>query len=36
MDLREIRWEGVNWMLLAQDREQWWDLVNITMNLRVT
>jgi hypothetical protein len=21
MDLREIRWEGVDWMLLAQDRD---------------
>jgi hypothetical protein len=23
MDLREIRWEGVDWMHLAQDRGQW-------------
>jgi hypothetical protein len=22
MDLREMRWEGVNWMHLAQDRDQ--------------
>jgi hypothetical protein len=22
MDLREIRWEGVDWMHLAQDRDQ--------------
>jgi hypothetical protein len=21
--LREIRWEGVDWMHLAQDRDQW-------------
>jgi hypothetical protein len=23
MDLREIRWEGVDWMHLAQDRNEW-------------
>jgi len=23
MDLREIGWEGVDWMHLAQDRDQW-------------
>jgi hypothetical protein len=23
MDLREIGWEGVNWLHLAGDREQW-------------
>jgi len=23
MDLREIVWEGVDWMHLAQDRDQW-------------
>jgi hypothetical protein len=34
-DLREIVWEGVNWIHLAQDREQWWALVNTVMNLRV-
>jgi len=25
-----------NWMQLAQDRDQWWALVNTVMNLRVT
>jgi hypothetical protein len=35
MDLREIGQEGVDWIYLAQDRDQWWDLVNIVMNLRV-
>jgi len=28
MDLREIGWEGMNWMHLAQDRDQWWAVVN--------
>jgi hypothetical protein len=35
MDLREIRWEGVEWMHLAQDRDQWRATVNTVMNLRV-
>jgi hypothetical protein len=34
-DLGEIRWEVVDWMHLAQDREQWRTLVNTVMNLRV-
>jgi hypothetical protein len=33
MDLREIRWEGVDWIHLAQDRDQWQGLVNTVMNL---
>jgi hypothetical protein len=35
MDLRKIGWEFVDWMHLTQDRDQWRDLVNIIMNLRV-
>jgi cell wall assembly regulator SMI1 len=35
MDLREIEWEGVDWMRLAQDRNQWRAAVNTVMNLRV-
>jgi hypothetical protein len=35
MDLREIGWEGVEWMHLAQDRDQWQALVNVVMNLCV-
>jgi hypothetical protein len=35
MDLREIGWEGVDWIQLAQDTDQWWALVNMVMNLRV-
>jgi hypothetical protein len=34
MDIREIGWEGVDWMQLAQKMDQWWDLVNIVMNFR--
>jgi hypothetical protein len=35
MDLREIGWDGMYWIDLAQDRDQWTALVNTVMNLRV-
>jgi hypothetical protein len=35
MDLREIGWDGVDWIKLAQDRDQWRAFVNTVMNLRV-
>jgi hypothetical protein len=35
MDLRETGWEDVDWIHLAQDRDQWWAVVNTVMNLRV-
>jgi hypothetical protein len=35
MDLIEIGWDGMNWIYLAQDRDQWRALVNAVMNLRV-
>jgi hypothetical protein len=35
MYLTEIRWEGLDWMRLAQDRNQWRAVVNTVMNLRV-
>jgi len=31
----ERRWEGVDWMYLAQNRDQCWALVNMVMNLPV-
>jgi hypothetical protein len=33
--LMEIGWDGINWIVLAQDRDQWRALVNKVMNLRV-
>jgi hypothetical protein len=33
--LRETGWDGVDWIELAQDRDQWRALVNTVMNLRV-
>jgi hypothetical protein len=36
MDLREIGWDIVDWMELAQDRDQWRALVNTVMILRVS
>jgi hypothetical protein len=35
MDLVEIGWGGVDWIGLAQDKENWRDLVNAVMNRRV-
>jgi hypothetical protein len=33
--LREIGWDGVDWIDMAQDRDQWRALVNTVLNLRV-
>jgi hypothetical protein len=33
MDLREIGCDGVDWIDVAQDRDQWRALVNTAMNL---
>jgi hypothetical protein len=35
MDLREIGWDGVDWIDMAQDRDQWRALVITVLNLRV-
>jgi hypothetical protein len=35
IDLRDIGWDGMDWMNMAQDRDQWRALVNTVLNLRV-
>jgi hypothetical protein len=35
MDLREIEWDGMDWINVAHDRHQRRALVNMVMNLRV-
>jgi hypothetical protein len=37
INLREIlvQWDGMDWIDLAQDRDQWRTLVNTVMNLQV-
>jgi hypothetical protein len=35
MDLKDIRCEDMDWIHLAQNRAQWWDLVNMAMDLQV-
>jgi hypothetical protein len=35
INLGEIRWNGVDWIGLAQDRNKWRALVNAVMNLCV-
>jgi hypothetical protein len=36
MDLGETGWDGMDWIYVAQDREQWRGLLNEVMNLRVS
>jgi hypothetical protein len=36
IDLREIGWGDMDWIDLAQVRDQWRALVNTEMNLRVS
>jgi hypothetical protein len=35
MDLREKGCDGVDWIDMAQDRDQWKALVNTVLNFRV-
>jgi hypothetical protein len=36
MDLRVIGWNGVDWIDMVQDRDQWRALVNTVLNPRVS
>jgi hypothetical protein len=35
MDLRDVGWDGMDWIDLVQDRDRWRAYVNAVMNLRV-
>jgi hypothetical protein len=35
MHLREIHCKGIEWIHLAQDKDQWRAVVNMVMNLRI-
>jgi hypothetical protein len=35
MDLKAIGWKSVDWIKLAQNRDQWQELVNTIMHLPV-
>jgi hypothetical protein len=35
MDLRDIEWEGVDWMHVGQVRDQWQTLLNTVIKLQV-
>jgi hypothetical protein len=35
MDLRETGWDGMDWIDVAQDRDQWRALANMVMNFQV-
>jgi hypothetical protein len=35
IDFRDTGWDSIDWIDVAQDRNQWRALVNAVMNLRV-
>jgi hypothetical protein len=35
MDLGEMGWDGVDWIDMAQDMDQWRALVNMVLHIRV-
>jgi hypothetical protein len=35
MNVQEVGCGGMEWIGLAQDRDRWWAVVNVVMNLQV-
>jgi hypothetical protein len=35
IDVTQIGWDGIDWIDLVQEKDQWRALVNTAMNLRV-
>ena len=35
MDLQEVRWRGMDWIGLAEDRGRWGALMNVVLNVLV-
>jgi hypothetical protein len=35
IDLKEVGYDGVDWIELAKNRDRWWALANAVINLRV-
>ena len=35
MDLQEVGCEGIDWIIVTEDRDRWQALVNVVMNIRV-
>jgi len=35
MNIQEVKWWGIYWIKMAQDRDRWRALVKAVMNLRV-
>jgi hypothetical protein len=33
VDLKEMRWEDMDWIHLAEDRDKWQAVVNIVINI---
>jgi hypothetical protein len=36
MDIKEIKWEGIDWINLVKDRDKWWDVMNMRMKFKVS
>jgi hypothetical protein len=35
MELQEAGWGGMGWIYMTENRDRWWALVNVVMNLQV-